>query len=273
MKQAAERGPDEVERTDVTTPVLEAVDLRRSFGSVEALRGASLTVKPREVVALIGDNGAGKSTLVRCLSGADRPDSGRILVDGGPAEFDSPVAARAQGIETLYQDLAVATDLDAATNMFLGRELYKAGFPRFLHVLDKARMRKESDTVMRSLGVEMRDARIPVRSLSGGQRQIVAVARAVTWAKRVVFMDEPTAALGVRQRALVLDAIRRVRDHGISVVLVSHNMPEVLEVADRVEVLRLGRRVARFDKGEASVNDLVGAMTGALVTEPEDEQS
>jgi len=252
-------------------PVLEAVNICRNFGQVEALRGASLTVHPQEVVALIGDNGAGKSTLVRCLAGADKPDSGQILVDGALAEFDSPLAARAHGIETLYQDLALATDLDSAANMYLGRELYRPGLPRFLHVLDRRRMRQESDEAMRRLGVEVRDTRSPVRSLSGGQRQIVAVARAVAWAKRLVFMDEPTAALGVRQRALVLDVIQRVRDQGISVVLVSHNMPEVLEVSDRIEVLRLGRRVARFRRGEVDLPDLVGAMTGALVTEPEDQ--
>ena len=259
--------------SQTTLPVLEAVDIWRRFGQVEALRGASLAVYPQEVVALIGDNGAGKSTLIRCLAGADKPNSGQILVDGEPVEFDSPLAARAHGIETLYQDLALATDLDAYSNMYLGRELFLPNLPRFLHVLDRRRMRQESDEAMRSLGVEVRDTKSPVRSLSGGQRQIVAVARAVAWAKRVVIMDEPTAALGVRQRALVLDVIRRVRDQGIAVVLVSHNMPEVLEVSDRVEVLRLGRRVARFNRGEAGLTDLVGAMTGALVNEPEAEES
>jgi simple sugar transport system ATP-binding protein len=252
-------------------PLLEARDLHKSFGRVRALRGASFTVNPGEVVALIGDNGAGKSTLVKCISGVLHPDSGEILVDGAPVDIDSAVAARGAGIETVYQDLALAPDLDPAANLFLGRELLRGGLLGKLGFIDKGAMRKRSREAFGSLGVGLQSTASPIATLSGGQRQGVAVSRAVMWASRVVFMDEPTAALGVVQTRNVLDLIRRVRDTGVSVVLISHNMPEVLEVADRIEVLRLGRRVARFAAGEASMEDLVGAMTGALRHEGEDE--
>jgi simple sugar transport system ATP-binding protein len=246
---------------------LEARDLVKRYGSVEALRGASFTARRGEVVALIGDNGAGKSTLVKCLSGAERPDSGQILLDGETVTLDSPTAARSHGIETVYQDLAVAPDLDPAANLFLGRELRRPGLLGRLGMLDKPAMRRRAVTEFGRLGVQLQSVEVPIGSLSGGQRQSVAVARSVVWASKVVFMDEPTAALGVVQRERVLDVIRRVRDTGVSVVLISHNMPEVLAVADRIEVLRLGRRVARFTAAEATLEDLVGAMTGALSQE------
>ncbi|MFD1146735.1 ATP-binding cassette domain-containing protein [Saccharothrix hoggarensis] len=245
-------------------PLLDARELVKHYGSVEALRGASFTVRAGEVVALVGDNGAGKSTLVKCLSGVERPDSGTISLDGAPVVLDSPVAARSLGIETVYQDLAVAPDLDPAANLFLGRELRRRGLLGRLGVLDKREMRRRAVASFDDLGVSLPDVDVPIGQLSGGQRQSVAVARSVVWASRVVFMDEPTAALGVVQRKRVLDVIRRVRDQGMAVVLISHNMPEVLAVADRVEVLRLGRRVARFDAASTTVEELVGAMTGAL---------
>ncbi|MDI2028665.1 ATP-binding cassette domain-containing protein [Saccharopolyspora sp. TS4A08] len=251
----------------MTEPLLEARDLVKRYGSVEALRGASFTVHPGEVVALIGDNGAGKSTLVKCLSGVEQPDSGQILVDGEPVSLDSPTAARGHGIETAYQDLAVAPDLDPAANLFLGREICKPGLLGKLGMLDKAKMRAEATEQFAKFGVSLQDLSVPIGSLSGGQRQSVAVARSVAWASRLVFLDEPTAALGVVQRERVLDVVRRVRDTGMAVVLISHNMPEVLSVADRVEVLRLGSRVARFKAAEAQLEDLVGAMTGALAQE------
>ncbi len=246
---------------------LEARNLVKRYGSVEALRGASFTARAGEVVALIGDNGAGKSTLVKCLSGAEIPDSGEILLDGRTISLDSPTAARAHGIETVYQDLAVAPDLDPAANLFLGRELRRKGILGKLGMLDKGAMRQQAVTEFARLGVQLQNADVSIGSLSGGQRQSVAVARSVVWASKVVFMDEPTAALGVVQRERVLDVIKKVRDTGISVVLISHNMPEVLSVADRIEVLRLGRRVARFTSAEATLEDLVGAMTGALSQE------
>jgi simple sugar transport system ATP-binding protein len=248
-------------------PVLEAQELAKHYGSVEALRGADFTVNPGEVVALIGDNGAGKSTLVKCLSGVEQPDGGRILFEGKELHLDSPVSARRLGIETVYQDLAVAPELDPAANLFLGRELRRPGLLGKLGMLDKAEMRKRAATEFARLGVTLQRIDVPIGSLSGGQRQSVAVARSVVWASKVVFMDEPTAALGVVQRERVLDVIRRVRDEGMAVVLISHNMPEVLAVSDRVEVLRLGRRVARFTAAQATLEDLVGAMTGALTQE------
>ncbi|MEV6432311.1 ATP-binding cassette domain-containing protein [Nocardia sp. NPDC051463] len=249
------------------TMVLEAAGLVKHYGSVQALRGANFQAEAGEVVALIGDNGAGKSTLVKCLSGAEQPDGGTILLDGRPVLLPTPTAARKLGVETVYQDLAVAPDLDPAANLFLGRELLRRGLAGKLGMLDRPAMRSQAIDHFRRLGVTLQNADVPIGSLSGGQRQSVAVARAVMWASKVVFMDEPTAALGVVQRERVLDVIRRVRDQGIAVVLISHNMPEVLAVADRIEVLRLGRRVARFTAAEVTLEQLVGAMTGALTPE------
>jgi simple sugar transport system ATP-binding protein len=249
---------------EVAEPLLEARGLIKRYGRVLALDDASFTAYPGEVVALIGDNGAGKSTLVKALSGAIRPDGGQILVQGKPVHMASPLDARRYGIETVYQDLALAPDLDAAANLHLGREIYRF---RPLHVLNKTEMRRRAVAAFADLGVELPDVTAPVVTLSGGQRQSVAVARAVAYASEIIFMDEPTAALGVVQRERVLDNIRRVRDRGIAVVLISHNMPEVLAVSDRVEVLRMGHRVARFKASEATVEQLVGAMTGALTTE------
>ncbi|GAA1354398.1 ATP-binding cassette domain-containing protein [Saccharothrix algeriensis] len=248
-------------------PLLDARDLVKRYGGVEALRGASFTAHAGEVVALIGDNGAGKSTLVKCLSGAEQPDSGTIALDGREITLPSPTAARSLGIETVYQDLAVAPDLGPAANLFLGRELRKPGLLGWLGVLDEKEMRRRAAESFRELGVALQSVDVPIGSLSGGQRQSVAVARSVVWAGRLVFMDEPTAALGVVQRGRVLDVVRRVRDRGVAVVLISHNMPEVLAVSDRVEVLRLGRRVARFRAAGTTVEELVGAMTGALSQE------
>jgi simple sugar transport system ATP-binding protein len=253
---------------EVAEPLLEARGLVKHYGHVLALDSASFTAYPGEVVALIGDNGAGKSTLVKTLSGAIRPDSGEIRVEGKAVQLTSPLDARHYGIETVYQDLALAPDLDAAANLHLGRELYRF---KPLGVLNKTEMRRRAVAAFADLGVELPDVSAPVVTLSGGQRQSVAVARAVAYASKIIFMDEPTAALGVVQRERVLDNIRRVRDRGISVVLISHNMPEVLAVSDRVEVLRMGHRVARFRTSDTTVEQLVGAMTGALTTEDTDE--
>ena len=240
-------------------PLLEARNLVKHYGQVLALDGANFTAYPGEVVALIGDNGAGKSTLVKALSGAIRPDGGDILVGGNVVHLSSPLDARRYGIETVYQDLALAPDLDAAANLHLGREIYRL---RALGVLNKPEMRRRAIAAFKELGVELPDVSAPVVTLSGGQRQSVAVARAVAYASKIIFMDEPTAALGVVQRERVLDNIKRVRDRGISVVLISHNMPEVLAVADRVEVLRMGRRVARFKASETNRRPARGRHDG-----------
>jgi simple sugar transport system ATP-binding protein len=248
-------------------PLLEARGIVKSFGKVRALRGADFTVNAGEVVALIGDNGAGKSTLVKTLSGVHPPDAGEIVFEGGPVHFHTPEDAHALGIETVYQDLALAPDLESAANLFLGREVVRSGLLGKLGFLDNGAMRKRTREAFGTLGVGVQDVEAAVATFSGGQRQGVAVARAVTWASKVVFMDEPTAALGVVQTRKVLELIRRVRDHGLAVVLISHNMPDVLAVSDRVEVLRLGERVAQFTTSETTIESLVGAMTGALSKE------
>jgi simple sugar transport system ATP-binding protein len=245
----------------MSVPLLEARGLTREFGHVQALGGADFAVHRGEICALIGDNGAGKSTLVKILSGADQPDSGTILLEGREVSFGSPADAQRAGIATVYQDLALAPELAAADNLFLGREVLRSGLLKRFGFLDRKRMRQESAALFQSLGVFLKSPDVPIASLSGGQRQSVAIARAALWSDKVIFMDEPTAALGVVQTGRVLDLIRSVRDRGIAVVLISHDMTQVLEIADRVEVLRLGRRVARFERGAATVDRLITAMT------------
>jgi simple sugar transport system ATP-binding protein len=247
-----------------STGLLEARGITKSFNHVEALRGVDFSLARSEIVGLVGDNGAGKSTLVKVLSGAIQPDGGGLWFDGDPVTFESPAAARDHGIETVYQDLALADDLDPAANLFLGREVPLSGIRGRLGCLDKRKMREQSAARFEELGVRVSTMRGSVAGMSGGQRQGIAVARAVAWAGKVVFMDEPTAALGVVQTKAVLEIIRRVRDSGRSVVLISHSMPEVLEVVDRVQVLRLGRRVANLLACETSSEEIVGYMTGAI---------
>lgn len=242
-------------------PVLEARGMVKHYGHVEALRGADFTAFAGEVVALIGDNGAGKSTLVRLLAGVESADEGEIVLGGQLVTLTSPVQAQQLGIEVVYQNLALATDLDTPANLFLGREIYRSGPLGRLGFLDARAMRDEARSILAKFGVALQEIDAPVSTLSGGQRQSVAVARAAAFASKLVFMDEPTAALGVQQTARVHDLIRRIRDHGMTVVLISHNMPEVLDVSDRIEVLRLGRRVATFATRDATLDDLVAAMT------------
>jgi simple sugar transport system ATP-binding protein len=252
-------------RTDTAAavPALEARSIVKSFGTVRALRGASFQAFPGQVTALVGDNGAGKSTLVKTLSGVFAPDDGQILVDGNTVTMSNPRDAASLGIETVYQDLALAPDLDAAANVFLGRELRRL---RILH--DQAEMRRQTAARFKELGVGLvQDLRVPVASFSGGQRQSVAIARAAMWARHVIIMDEPTAALGVIQTRKVLELIATVRSRGLAVVLISHNLPEVLEVSDRIEVMRLGARVARFQRGEADVERLIASISGAYANE------
>jgi simple sugar transport system ATP-binding protein len=248
----------------MTTPVLEARGLTRQFGHVTALDDLDFDISPGEVVALIGDNGAGKSTLVKALSGNLAVDRGEVLFDGTAIQIDTPTEASDLGIETVHQDLALAPHLDPVQNMFLGRELMRAGIAGRLGFMDVPAMRAEARAAFDKLGATVRSLTTPVGAMSGGQRQAIAIARAVHWANRVVFLDEPTAALGVRQTANVLETIRRVRDHGVAVVFISHSMPHVIEISDRVQVLRLGRRVATYQTSETSMEQLVAAMTGAM---------
>jgi fructose transport system ATP-binding protein len=245
------------------TPVLQARGLVKRYGHVTALDGTDLDLLPGEILAVIGDNGAGKTTLVKALAGAIAPDAGEIRLDGQVVTFRSPSDARRQGIETVYQDLAVAPAMTVAENLFLGREILRPGvLGSVLRLLDKRRMLTESAAHMHSLQIGIASMRQPVESLSGGQRQGVAVARSA-FARHVVIMDEPTAALGVKESGMVLDLIRRVRDKGLSVLIVSHNMPHVFEVADRIHVARLGRRAAVVRPREISMADAVAIMTGA----------
>jgi simple sugar transport system ATP-binding protein len=250
----------------VSEALLEARGISKSYGVVRALWEADFTVNAGEVAALVGDNGAGKSTLVKILSGTTEPDAGEIWFGGRQVTIPTPHAARDLGIETVYQDLALAPELDPAANLFLGREVLRPGLLGKLGFLDKAAMRRRTNQAFADLGIGLQDTGAMVANLSGGQRQSVAVSRAATWVDKVVFMDEPTAALGVVQSARVRDLIRKVRDSGIAVVLISHNLPEVFELADRIEVLRLGRRVARLRAADTTMEQVIAAMTGALST-------
>jgi len=253
-----------VSAVDVSVAVLEARGLVKRYGSVTALDGADFDLRPREILAVIGDNGAGKSTLIKALSGAIAPDAGEILLDGTQMHFRAPLDARRHGIETVYQDLALAPALDIAENLFLGRELRRRGILGIVfRMADRQRMLREARTHIANLKIRVGSLTQPVETLSGGQRQGVAVARAAAFASRVVIMDEPTAALGVKESGQVLELIREVREHGIPVVLISHNMPQVFEIADRVHIMRLGRRVATITPQSHTMAEAVSLMTGA----------
>lgn len=254
----------------MTTPkggavVLEARGLTKRYGHVVALDGADFELRSAEILAVVGDNGAGKSSLIKALAGAVIPDSGEILLDGRAVHFRNPLDARRAGIETVYQDLAVAPAMSIAENLFLGRELRRRGFAgHVLRMLDKQRMVQESSAQLEQLKISVRSMSQPVETLSGGQRQGIAVARSAAFARHVVIMDEPTAALGVKESGMVLELIRTVRNRGLAVVLISHDMPHVFEIADRIHVQRLGKRVAVVDPRRISMSDTVAVMTGAL---------
>jgi fructose transport system ATP-binding protein len=236
---------------------------------VTALDGADFELRAGEILAVIGDNGAGKSSLIKALSGATIPDEGEIVLDGKPIHFKSPIDARRVGIETVYQDLAVAPAMTIAENLFLGRELRRQGIlGSVFRMLDKKKMLQTSVERMNDLKVGIRSMTQAVETLSGGQRQCVAVARAAAFAEHVVILDEPTAALGVKEGNMVLELIRRVRDKGLPVILISHNMPHVFEIADRIHVARLGKRAAVLNPKKISMSDTVAVMTGAM--RPED---
>ena len=255
--------------TKVTLPakgtvVLEARGITKRYGQVTALDHANLELRAGEVLAVVGDNGAGKSTLIKVLCGAVVPDEGEVLLDGKPVHFRSPLDARKLGIETVYQDLAVAPALDIATNLFLGRELrHKGPMGTWFRLLDKNRMRREAQHEMDQLKFHLPAIDSAVEKLSGGQRQGVAVARAAIFARRLVIMDEPTAALGVRESGQVLNLIRTIRDRGLPVILISHDMPHVFEVADRIQIMRLGRRAAVTTPQKNTMSEVVAIMTGA----------
>ncbi len=249
--------------------VMQAKGLVKRYGQVTALDGADFELRAGEILAVIGDNGAGKSSLIKCLSGATIPDEGEIQLDGKVIHFKSPIDARRVGIETVYQDLAVAPAMTIAENLFLGRELRREGFlGNVLGMLDKKKMLEQSIARMNDLKVGIRSMLQAVETLSGGQRQCVAVARAAAFAEHVVILDEPTAALGVKEGNMVLELIRRVRDKGLPVILISHNMPHVFEIADRIHVARLGRRAAVLNPKTINMSDTVAVMTGAM--KPED---
>lgn len=243
--------------------VVQIVGITKRYGPVVALSNVSFSLRAGEVVALLGDNGAGKSTLVKILSGALQPDSGSILIRGVKRRLDTPHVARDCGIETIYQDLALALDLSVSANVFLGREKVGRGFWRRVGWLLNDQMNDAAAAELNKLGIHIKSVLQECGNLSGGQRQAIAVARAVMWGSLVVLMDEPTAALGVEEQRRVLDLIRMMRDRGLSVMLITHNLQHATEVMDRVVILRRGHVVANMDKAECSINEIVEHITGA----------
>ena len=254
-------------------PRLAARELAKHYGGVEALRGVSLHVDAGEVLGLVGDNGAGKSTVAKILSGATFPSAGQVLLDGQPVTFPTPGAARDAGIATVYQDLALAGQRDVVANFFLGREQLSGGWlGRRTGWLDRRAMAEHTRRELARLRTRIPDVHLPARDLSGGQRQALAIARAAAWTGKVLLLDEPTSALGVEQQQQVLDLIRRVRDEGIAVLLISHQMPDVLAVCDRAVVLRLGVVAATLAGVELTSENLVGYITGARPARREDQR-
>ncbi len=247
----------------MVAPIIELRDIRKSFGPVEVLKGVNLKVYPGQVSALVGDNGAGKSTLIKGLAGVQAYDAGEVLIDGAPVSLTTPKDASRHGIEVVYQDLALCENLDIVQNMFLGREETDQ------RMLNNAEMEKHASSTLGSLSVRtMKSVRQKVSSLSGGQRQTVAIARAVLQKARVVILDEPTAALGVAQTEQVLHLVRRLADQGVGVLIISHNLADVFQVADHINVLYLGTMVAQLETKDTNNNDVVGYITGSKTYEP-----
>jgi ABC-type sugar transport system ATPase subunit len=246
-------------------PILQVKDLYKRFGGLVAVDHVSLDIHPGEVVGLLGDNGAGKSTLIKMISGAYKPDGGQILLNGEAVSFSTPLEARRRGIETIYQDLALCDNLDAGANIFLGRERMRRQLG-IIRVLDRPYMLREARQVLDQLDIRIPELRTPIRQLSGGQRQAVSIARAVYWKAHLMIMDEPTAALGVPEQLKVLELIRTLRNQGVPVILISHNMLDVFAVADRVIVMRRGSKSGERRISETNENEVVGLMVGAEYT-------
>jgi len=257
--------------TDVDQPLLETTDISKLYGGVKALRGACITVGHGEHIAIMGDNGAGKSTFVKILSGAQAATDGSIRFDGQERTFETPIDAREAGIETVYQDLSLADDLDVLSNLFLGREEKRFSLGG-LSVLNRRKMARRAEELLSEIGVNVPEVHRIVRGLSGGQRQGIAIARASGWGSKLIIMDEPTAALGVQETAHVHEIIGRLRKRGVAAIIVSHNMQQVFELADRVYVFRRGEVVGCRRTAETSPDEIVSMITGAqaadLQTEP-----
>jgi ABC-type sugar transport system ATPase subunit len=255
----------------LATPVLEARHITRHFGAVIALADASLTLNNGEVLGLVGDNGAGKSTLLKILSGIISPSSGEILTDGKPIQLRRAQDAMDAGIETVYQDLALVDTMSAYQNVYLGREQLSSNpLARFFNLVDDRQMRARAREVLDSLKVKVPSINVSVKGMSGGQRQCLAIARALLWGRRIVILDEPTAALGVRETGQVLEVIRDLKRHDVSVIIVSHNMQQLMSVADRITVMRLGRSIATRTVKDTQVSEIVGLITGAIPGDSEE---
>ncbi|MFV2063508.1 MAG: ATP-binding cassette domain-containing protein [Chloroflexota bacterium] len=249
------------------SPILSIRNMVKRFGGLTAVNDVSLDIYAGEVVGLVGDNGAGKSTLIKCVSGVHHADTGHILFEGQEVKFSKPIEARRAGIETIYQDLALAENLDVSANIFLGRELKKRYLFGAVRTLDEKRMLGESSTVLDSLGIEIPQMRKEIEKLSGGQRQAVAIARAVYWDARLMIMDEPTNNLGVPEQRKVMSVIRTLRESGVPVIFISHTLPDVFDVVDRIVIMHRGRKVADMLTGDTNATEVVEYMVGARTQE------
>jgi ABC-type sugar transport system ATPase subunit len=245
-------------------PVLSIRNLTKRFGGLVAVNDFSWDVNPGEVVALLGDNGAGKSTLIKCVSGVHQADAGEIRFQGQPCHYTSPIDARRDGIETIYQDLALANNLDVPANIFLGREMKTSHLGGLVKTLDEKRMLREAEAGLAALDIHFPNLTLPIESLSGGQRQAVAIARAVYWNARLMIMDEPTNNLGVPEQHKVQELILKLRDQGVPVILITHTMPDVFAVSDRIVVMHRGRKVTEKRTADTNAAELVQYMVGAL---------
>ncbi|WPO97946.1 ATP-binding cassette domain-containing protein [Pseudomonas sp. HR96] len=263
LTASSPQGAPQLPLTGRREPALQAIGITKNFGSLEVLRGVSMELYRGEITAVVGDNGAGKSTFMKVLSGEHVPTGGQLCVDGREVLLRSTQDAQAFGIETVYQDLALAPDLSVAQNVYLGRELKAPGWRGHLGMLDHGQMLAESTRILTELGARLKSYRAATQSLSGGQRQGVAIARAIKWARHAILLDEPTAALGTRQRDMVYEAIRAAARRNLAVLLISHDLPQVLELADRIVVMRQGVAVANLIPSQVTLRDVVDVMLGA----------